>query len=313
MRFILAATAVTVVGSLLVGVHVYRRVSRPLENVRQAARAMAAGDRQARAASDGDTEFRELAGDFNRMADRLTALCGAIEAELDLTRSGRDRAERLAQLGLLAAGALHEIASPLSLVACTAERLEHRGRATLDDSTQAALVSVREEALRCQAIARSLLDLARPAGKSAAVVSVGATVRWVVQRALLLHPPTERMRVKVAVRSDAGVAFDEVLLRQVLMNLLSNAFVAVRSEGGTVRIEAADVGTHCVLNVIDDGRGVNAAQVKELFEPLSDAASGHGLGLFISRRIVEQAGGTLTLASAGEGRGAVACLRLPKT
>jgi signal transduction histidine kinase len=109
---------------------------------------------------------------------------------------------------------------------------------------------------------------------------------------------------------------DEVRLRQILINLLSNA-IKFTSRGGTVTISAGQVGTDCVIRVADTGIGISANDLPRIVQPFAQVENaqtgkrrGTGLGLPLSKGLVEQHGGSLTLASV-PGFGTTVTVRLP--
>ena len=109
---------------------------------------------------------------------------------------------------------------------------------------------------------------------------------------------------------------DEVRLRQILLNLLSNA-IKFTPRGGTVTISAGQVGTDCMIRVADTGIGISAEDLPRIVLPFAQVENaqtgkrrGTGLGLPLSKGLVEQHGGTLTLASE-PGVGTTVTVRLP--
>jgi signal transduction histidine kinase len=106
---------------------------------------------------------------------------------------------------------------------------------------------------------------------------------------------------------------DSYQIRQVLLNLLTNAIHAVNSEG-TITIAIEDVGDGQVVTVSDTGPGIPRENLDKIFEPFFSTKSpgqGTGLGLFVSRGIVEKLGGTVEVVSK-IGQGARFSIRLPK-
>lgn len=117
--------------------------------------------------------------------------------------------------------------------------------------------------------------------------------------------------------SSVQIVADPAKLGQVIANLLNNALRHTPA-GGTVLLSGARVGDQLVIKVIDDGEGIDAADLPHIFERFyrADKARAHstqgtGIGLTISRAIALAHGGTLTAHSAGAGRGATFTLRLP--
>ena len=101
-------------------------------------------------------------------------------------------------------------------------------------------------------------------------------------------------------------------LRRALLNLVSNALEA-SDEGGELRARCAVVGDEVEVELVDSGRGLDPEQAQHLFEPyFTTRTSGTGLGLAIVRRVVEDLGGRVSLENRSDGRGAMACIVLPR-
>ena len=109
------------------------------------------------------------------------------------------------------------------------------------------------------------------------------------------------------------VVGDRDALKQVLFNVLKNAFQAVRRPGGRIRIRGESADGQCLLAISDNGAGMDAEARRHLFEPFYTRKSGHGtgLGLALSLRIMERHGGTI-LVDSGPAEGTTVTLRLPR-
>jgi signal transduction histidine kinase len=135
--------------------------------------------------------------------------------------------------------------------------------------------------------------------------------------AQMLLPLARTAGLALTVDADPALAIDsdERGLRQILLNLGSNAIKYGRS-GGHVELACRAVGERLVLSVRDDGPGITEAQQQRLFQPFerlgqdAGAVTGSGLGLVISRQLTETLGGTLEITSA-PGVGTTATLTLP--
>lgn len=233
------------------------------------------------------------------------------DAALQIARDERERLDRLAGLATLAAGAAHELATPLSTIAVAASELERRTRDADPRLADDARV-VREEVARCRDI---LAHLADDAGAGIGE-RVGATpFEQVLEAATrgLAHP--ERLVIDVA---------DEVLdlpapgsprtFARVLRNLVDNARRA--SPGGAeVALRAGLDERAWWVSVVDHGLGMSedvALRAREPFFTTRPAGQGMGLGLFVADRFAEQAGGRLDVDTA-PGRGTTVTLRFPRT
>jgi CheY-like chemotaxis protein len=134
-------------------------------------------------------------------------------------------------------------------------------------------------------------------------------MRLVAPRAKSRHTTVE-----VKETSNAPVPHDPPRLAQAILNLLSNAVDAAASGGQKVILRAINTGDSISITVDDDGPGISSEIVGRLFEPFATTkphGQGTGLGLSITRQIVEDHGGTVTLAAHPEHRGTRAELRLP--
>ena len=236
-------------------------------------------------------------------------------------------AERLASLGRVAQGVAHELNTPLATIRTLASDMRaslrevardveagelkpafEKLRADIDES--AALVH--DETLRLGRITQSLLaggDLVR--SKIEGEVSVGAMVERA--RALVFAGVRNGPEVLVGAGvDDLRVTADPDRMVQVLVNLLQNAYDAVRglSRPGSVQIRAELSGEHALILIEDDGAGIAAEVRQRLFEPFATSKpEGTGLGLYISFMLARAMGGDLWLDPRPVG-GTVATLRL---
>ncbi|MCC6241306.1 MAG: PAS domain-containing protein [Gemmatimonadaceae bacterium] len=245
------------------------------------------------------------------------------KAALDRTA----QSEKLAALGQLAAGVMHEINNPLATIAACGEALSlHRELAatlppgaTVPGSKPEQMLHIIDlEVQRCKKIVNGLLDFARPKPDHRAVVDVNDVI---VQGTFLLQHHPRYKRVHLDVTCDPTpmlVVGDADQLVQVLIALAMNA-LDVTPEGGhivlrTRRAAQDDGATHVVLEVSDDGPGVPRALQSKVFEPFfttKPQGEGTGLGLAICYGIISDHGGQMELISA-EGQGATFQVILPE-
>jgi signal transduction histidine kinase len=215
------------------------------------------------------------------------------------------RQERLAVLGEVAAVVAHELNNPLSAVAMYAQMMQDE--LAPGSPFREHVDVIRRNTETCSRTIRGLLDWAYSADPEVTSTDVNELVEESLR---FVRPLTHRAPVVVAERqglADAEVHVDAVQLRQVLVNLLMNAVQALTGRGGRIEITTAeaDDGRTVVLDVTDDGPGVPPDRRDRIFEPFfttKPAGEGTGLGLPISRRIVEAHGGTLELVASGAGR-----------
>jgi two-component system NtrC family sensor kinase len=217
------------------------------------------------------------------------------------------RASKLAAVGQLAAGVMHEINNPLATIGVCAEGvamrleavdLEPQARAAVDDYLQI----VRSEVDRCKRIIERLLDFTRPRPLSKAPVNLNA----VVEKTLALVKHHERFR-KAAVECDLDgehpiwVYGNEEALVQVFMALLLNAADAVQGRGRiAVRTRVQEEGETVVGEVADDGCGIARADLPKIFDPFfttKEPGRGTGLGLSICYGLVADHAGRIEVES----------------
>ncbi|GAB6063328.1 ATP-binding protein [Deferrisoma palaeochoriense] len=229
------------------------------------------------------------------------------------------QAEKLTSLGVLAAGVAHEINNPLTSVAGYAEALLRRFRAhgelasdpRLEDFPEYLDVIVRE-AHRCKTIIESLLSFSRKSERGVGEVDLRALIDEVLQ---LLGPMARSQGTALLVDTQTdvpGVRGDATALRQVILNLATNALQAV-GEGGTVRIRLRHERGDAVLEVEDDGPGIPEPVLEQIWNPFfttKDVGKGLGLGLAVSYNIVRRHGGEISVRSA-EGLGSTFSVVLP--
>jgi len=243
------------------------------------------------------------------IVQQVTRALARQEAELGRVRHLAERREKLASLATLAAGAAHELATPLSTIAVAAGELDRalvRGGAVPD--AHADLDLIREQVARCKVI---LQQMAARAGENAgeALEPVGVAA-W-LEASLEGLPGAER------VDRDGGGAAARVRgpprgLQRALRVLLQNAIQA-SPPGSRVTLRARAVGSVVAVEVVDRGAGMEPDVLSRAGEPFfttKEPGQGSGLGLFLARALLEQLGGALELESA-PGRGTTARMVLP--
>ncbi len=230
--------------------------------------------------------------------------------------------EELRQLDTIKDGLLRDVTHELQTpVAKQAMYLELLRRATRDDNRERLepIMKVLEGSVRRQQeVIRNLLDLSRleAGGRRFDIipVKVAGVVRQVAEdyRAFL-EPATVELELRLDDRLSALADAD--MLVHVLSNLLNNA-IKFRKPGrpGTVRIDTGRDVDDVVIRVADDGIGLDAATLTQVFDRFFQATAsteGSGVGLAICKVLVEGMGGSISLDSAGPGQGCVAEVRLP--
>lgn len=216
------------------------------------------------------------------------------------------RAEKLAAVGRLAAGVVHEINNPLATISACAEALENRvGEGAFDQSKEVEdlrdyLELIRSEAFRCKSITTGLLDFSRMRTGNRFSIDVGEILKSSAR--LLYHQKRGDTKVDIKIETDANlplVEADEGQIQQVVIALSTNAIDAMNG-GGTLTLRAYGQENRVVIEVADTGVGIAAENLSKIFEPFfttKEVGKGTGLGLAVCYGIITEHGGRLSVRS----------------
>lgn len=272
--------------TLLVGVmtSIYaRRVLAPLTAVTDRANAVARGDLTPREVVATNDEIGELATTFEGMV-----------AAIQRARSELVNAERLAAIGKMAAHVTHEIRNPLSAIGLNLELLEEEVAISGDKEATQLVAAIKAEVERLSRIAEQYLSISRRPRPTLERERVEDLVRELVS---FVKPELDRGGVSNEVIVDDDLpdaSIDESQFRQALLNLIRNAREAM-SKGGELVVsirKAKDGGIDLAID--DTGPGVPAELRASIFDPFfTTKQRGTGLGLAVTRDIVESHGGTI--------------------
>ena len=242
---------------------------------------------------------------------------GQDRTQIEVLQQQIVRAERLATLGELAAGVVHELNNPLTSITVYAEYLVQKlGTRGVDAPDLEKLRRIGASAQRILRFSRDLVQYARPSGRDVEPIDLAGVVR---QSVSICEHLIERGGVTLTVEVDPELPVIHAVggqLEQVLINLITNAVHAVDSGlGGRVLVRAqVDSPSTVRLEVGDSGPGIAPADRAKIFEPFYTTkvdGKGTGLGLPIVRNIVEQHRGTIAVDDAAEG-GARFTVTLPR-
>lgn len=276
-------------------------LSRPIRELAEGAREVGAGNLTHRIPAGSSDELGELAGEFNRMADRL--------GELD-----RLKEEFLASV-------THELRSPVTAIAGFADLLLGGSGGALSERQRDWVESARRSAKRLSRMVNNVLDMAKlEAGRvefAPEALPIGEVAR---EEADALMPLADERRVSLSVEDgESRPAYADLdAVRQVLTNLIGNA-IKFTPEGGRVLVQTGDEGDGAVVvRVADTGPGVPPESLPRLFSKFFQVgdtnrrakAHGTGLGLAISKGLVEGQGGRIWAENGAKG-GAVFAFTLP--
>ncbi len=228
------------------------------------------------------------------------------------------RAEKLAAVGRLAAGVVHEINNPLATIAACAEALEQRTEEGAFDTSEAVgdlkdyLGLIKSEAFRCKSITTGLLDFSRVRTGNRHPMDAAEVLRSSAN--LISHQKRgENIETNVEIRGELPVLHaDGGQIQQAVIALATNAIDSM-PKGGTLTFRAYSQSNRLLIEVEDTGVGIPQEDLSKIFEPFfttKEVGEGTGLGLAVCYGIITDHGGRLTVRSS-LGKGTVFTIALP--
>ena len=299
LLFICVAMGPTLI--VLLMVFFLRDFAKPLSSLVQTARRLKGGDLSARVPALRH-EFKELGDAFNEMVESLGEQMRQMQ-----------RTEQMAVCGQLAAGVAHEIKNPLASISLTLQVLgEELG---LDEADRQLFEKVRQETGRIENLMKDLMSYARPRDPTPDRVDLSEILSRAAFFGLQRLPAVDGRRNAVEIRRELApdlprVSGDRDQLTQVFVNVVLNA-IEIMPDGGEISIRAERLGDGVAVKISDQGPGVPEGLKERIFEPFfTKKPKGTGLGLAVTKRLLEQNGGSIRVEDA-PGGGACFEIRLP--
>jgi C4-dicarboxylate-specific signal transduction histidine kinase len=258
------------------------------------------------------TERKQAEEALQEYSERLEEMVEERTQALQKAQEQLVRKEKLATLGQLAGSVAHELRNPLGVLNNAAYFLKMI-LPNADQTTREYLEMISAEVRKSEKIVSDLLNFSRTRLAERKAVSVSDLVRQVLAE----HPPSPQVEISTQFIPDLPAVFvDPQQMEQVLANLVTNAYQAM-PEGGKLIIKAAEVPENgrLSISIADSGDGIPQENLEKLFEPLfTTKAKGIGLGLAVSKILIEANGGIINVKSDGvPGKGSIFTITLPTT
>ena len=307
-RKLIYTLAVLLAATLVAGILVWQ-FTRPIKDLSNAARRVAAGDLSFRVpAADRSDEMGQLAARFNEMIVRL-GHTRELEAKLH-------QAEQSAVVGRLASAIAHEIRNPLNYINLTLDHLrtafpptDEKKRETFERLAQ----QLKAEVARINTRISEFLNYTRPSTLELRPLDLRSTAEDAM-RVVEVNAQESNIRTSVEQTGDVPpVMGDAEALRSVFTNLIINGMQAIDGEGGSLTVSISSENSDHIarVEITDTGRGIAPEDISKVFEPyFSTKETGTGLGLAIVKKTIDDHGGTISVRSK-QGNGTTFTITLP--
>ena len=303
IRRIVATSMVFGIGIIL-AVFLSLMYTRPIHNVVNAARNVAAGDLSTDLYTDRKDEIGELTQTFNYMVQKL-------REERALEEKLRE-AEHLSGIAQLAKSIAHEIRNPLNFISLSIDHLKKKfspGSDAEREQFESLVRSIKHEIQRLNKLVGDFLDYGKPLRLNRQDTDLHALIQDVVAL-VLAKAEKDGIEIQYHKEKIPRLSLDPELIKTCIFNIILNAFQAMPS-GGELIIRAGMHNEKVTVIITDTGIGVSRENLPKLFDPFfSTKSTGLGLGLAMTSRVIEEHGGKVDFQSA-EGRGSTVTIYLP--
>lgn len=301
----ITATTVLLLLALSIVVALGSRFTRPVKDLAQAARRVAAGDLDFQVSMLRRDEVGQLAATFNEM---ISGLKSKHELEERLNQS-----ERAAVIGRLTQGVAHEIRNPLNVLNLSIDHVNTKFAPADEEKRRQfsrILSSIKDEIVRLNRMVTDLLNYGRPSTLDMSAIDMTDLVNETME---LVKPQAEEQGVEVKIEQNSQetqVNGDWERLKSCISNIAINALQAMPT-GGSLTARIGRSNGQVEVTITDTGIGISEESLAKVFEPyFSTKKAGFGLGLAVTKKIVEEHNGSIEVDSQLE-HGTTFTVKLP--
>ncbi len=281
-----------------------RSIARPIKNLAVAANKISAGELEHQVPIGGHDEIRDLAIEFEGIRQKLLESYQDLEQKIEQRTQALREAqaqvlhqEKMASMGILAAGIAHEIGNPLTSISSIVQVIKRKIK---DPKLQEYLNSILENIDRISRIVRELVDFSRPTGSEFTYVNVNEVIRNAIG-IVKYDRRAKQVKFKLNLAEEAPNLYlvpDQLL--QVVLNILINALDALKDGHGIIEIKTTLNEQYLKISIKDDGQGIAPEHLNKIFEPFfttKKVGQGTGLGLSVSYGIIKNFKGKIEVKS----------------
>jgi signal transduction histidine kinase len=303
LQRILAAAFVFGIGMLLT-LYLSRSYVKPIEEIVGAAQSVADGNLDHELKTDRKDEIGDLAQSFNHMVGRL-------REQRDLEEKLR-KAEHLAGIGQFATSIAHEIKNPLNFISLSIDLIREKYKPA-DSTTQknfdALIINIKNEIQRVSRFAESFLEYGRPLELNLQKTDICGLIDEVIDL-VAAKAQQEKIEIVKGYEKKPHLLIDPEFIKTCLYNIILNAFQSMPM-GGKLTVMTRQAEDRFQLSIEDTGIGIPEDKRSRIFDPFfTTKSSGLGLGLALTKRVIEEHKGKVDIRSV-EGRGTTVITTLP--
>ncbi len=298
------ATLLVIAFGIFISILLALWYTEPIRQVVEASKRVAAGDLDVKLPVDRKDELGDLTENFNNMVQRL-------REKKQLEERLRE-AEHLSALGQLARTIAHEIRNPLNYISLCIDHIKAKyspGKGAQAASFETLVSGIKQEIHRLDKLVTEFLDYGKPLKMNIRCAGIEQVLKDVLD---IVKTKADSEKVAIVENYEVlpDVMLDVELMKTCVFNIVTNAFHAM-SEGGTLTVRTTTENGNLRLDISDTGTGISKENVEKIFEPFfTTKANGLGLGLAITKRIIEEHGGSVEFSSV-ENQGSDFIIRLP--